>query len=63
MTVLIFAVWISTMILIFGLMCAISYLMSEVFESFIAGAISFIVVAPIGILMAMSFGHAFGILG
>lgn len=63
MTVLMFAVWISTMIIIFGLMCAISYLMSEVFESFIAGAISFIVLSPIGILMAMGFGHAFGVLG
>lgn len=63
MTVLLFAVWISTMILIFGLMCTISYFMSEVFESFIAGAISFIVLSPIGILMAMSFGHAFGVLG
>lgn len=63
MTVLLFSVWISTMILIFGLMGTISYFMSEVFESFIAGAISFIVLSPIGILMAMSFGHAFGILG
>ena len=63
MTVLLFAVWISTTIIISMVMFLISRLMFEVFESYIAGAISFVVLSPIGILLAMGFGHAFGVLG
>lgn len=60
--ILLWAVWISIMILILGLLVLLSFFAIEVTGYNFVGVVTFIVLTPIGIFLSVAFGTLLGVL-